>query len=96
MTLPISMVHDQWRLSRAHQRLHAGSRCWFPQIQASTPHCRRAPGSGRGPAFTTDLLVDLVHEWLATATPETVHAGKRPIEVVRARITDAGRLALAG
>jgi hypothetical protein len=31
-----------------------------------------------------------------TATPETVHAGKRPIEVVRVRITDAGRLALAG
>jgi hypothetical protein len=46
--------------------------------------------------FTTDLLVDLVHEGLATATPETVHAGKRPIEVVRVRITDAGRLALAG
>jgi hypothetical protein len=27
---------------------------------------------------------------------ETVHAGKRPIEIVRVRITDAGRLALAG
>jgi hypothetical protein len=46
--------------------------------------------------FTTDLLIDLVHTGLATATPETVHAGKRPIEVVRVRITDAGRLALAG
>jgi hypothetical protein len=46
--------------------------------------------------FTIDLLVDLVHEGLATATPETVHAGKRAIEVVRVRITDAGRLALAG
>jgi hypothetical protein len=46
--------------------------------------------------FTTDLLVDLVHEGLVTATPETVHAGKRPIEVVRVQITDAGRLALAG
>jgi hypothetical protein len=46
--------------------------------------------------FTNDLLVDLVHEGLATATPETVQAGKRPIEVVRVRITDAGRLALAG
>ena len=44
--------------------------------------------------FTTDLLG--VHAGLATATPETVHAGKRPIEVVRVRITDAGRLALAG
>jgi hypothetical protein len=28
--------------------------------------------------LTTDLLVDLVHEGLATATPETVHVGKRP------------------
>jgi hypothetical protein len=46
--------------------------------------------------LTTDLLVHLVQEGLATATPETVHAGKRPVEVVRVRITDAGRLALAG
>ena len=37
--------------------------------------------------FTTDLLG--VHAGLATATPQTVHAGKRPIEVVRVRITDA-------
>jgi hypothetical protein len=33
--------------------------------------------------FTTDLLFDLVQKGLATATPETVHAAKRPIEVVR-------------
>jgi hypothetical protein len=46
--------------------------------------------------FTIDLLVDLVREGLATATPETVHAGKRPIDVVRVRITDAGRQTLAG
>jgi hypothetical protein len=45
---------------------------------------------------STDLLVDLVHEGLPTATPETVHPGRRPIEVVRVRITDAGRLALDG
>jgi hypothetical protein len=46
--------------------------------------------------FTTEMLTVLVRDGLATATPETVHAGKRPIEVVRVRITDAGRLALAG
>jgi hypothetical protein len=46
--------------------------------------------------FTTEILTVLVRDGLATATPETVHAGKRPIEVVRVRITDAGRLALAG
>jgi hypothetical protein len=46
--------------------------------------------------FTIEMLDALVRNGLATATPETVHAGKRPIEVVRVQITDAGRLALAG
>jgi hypothetical protein len=46
--------------------------------------------------FTIEMLTVLVRDGLATATPETVHAGKRPIEVVRVQITDAGRLALAG
>ncbi|HXN67620.1 MAG TPA: hypothetical protein VN926_08190, partial [Bradyrhizobium sp.] len=46
--------------------------------------------------FTNAMLTVLVREGLATATPETVHAGKRPIEVVRGWITDARRLALAG
>jgi hypothetical protein len=45
--------------------------------------------------FTIEMLTVLVRDGLATATPETVHAGKRPIEVVRVRITDNGRLALA-
>jgi len=66
-----------------------------PEILAdSSLGCTEANLLAHG--FTTDLLVDLVHEGLATATPETVHAGKRPIKVVRVRITDAGRLALAG
>jgi hypothetical protein len=43
--------------------------------------------------ITTEMLTVLVRDGLATATPETVHAGKRPIEVVRVRITDSGRLA---
>jgi hypothetical protein len=46
--------------------------------------------------FTTEMLTVLVRDGLATATPETVHAGKRPIKVVRVPITDARRLALAG
>jgi hypothetical protein len=45
--------------------------------------------------FTTAMLTVLVRDGLATATPETVRAGKRPIRVVRVRITDAGRQALA-
>jgi hypothetical protein len=45
--------------------------------------------------FNDEVLTILVRDGLATAQPETVHAGKRPIKVVRVRITDAGRLALA-
>ena len=33
--------------------------------------------------FTIEMLIVLVRDGLATATPETVHAGRRPIEVVR-------------
>ena len=43
-----------------------------------------------------EMLTILVRDGSATAMPEPLHAGKRPIEVVRVRITDAGRLALAG
>jgi hypothetical protein len=41
--------------------------------------------------FATATLTVLVRDGLATATPETVRAGKRPIKVTRVRITDAGR-----
>jgi hypothetical protein len=46
--------------------------------------------------LTISTLARLILDGLATATPETVHAGRRPIQVVRVRITDVGRLALAG
>jgi hypothetical protein len=46
--------------------------------------------------FTIEMLIVLVRGGLATATPEIVHAGSRPIEVVRVGITEAGRQALDG
>jgi hypothetical protein len=46
--------------------------------------------------FTIAMLTVLVRDGLATATLETLRTGKRPIEVIRMRITDAGRQALAG
>ena len=46
--------------------------------------------------FTIEMLIVLVGDGLATATPQIVHAGRRPIEVVRVGITDAGRQALDG
>ena len=40
-------------------------------------------------------MVAVVKAGLATATPERVYAGGKPVEVTRVRITDAGRRALA-
>jgi hypothetical protein len=44
--------------------------------------------------FTNEMLGRTVIDGLATATPQIVHAGKRPLKVVRMRITAAGRQAL--
>jgi hypothetical protein len=41
-----------------------------------------------------DLLAGLVRDRLVTVTTETMWAKAQPIEVVRARISDAGRRAL--
>jgi len=46
--------------------------------------------------FRVELLVDLCIAGLATATPERTVAGGRRVEVVRLKITDAGRQALTG
>jgi hypothetical protein len=44
--------------------------------------------------FPLDLLVDLVHAGLASATPERVVGGGQHLEFARVRITEAGRKAL--
>jgi hypothetical protein len=44
--------------------------------------------------FTVELLVDLCIAELAIATPERMVAGGRAVEVVRMKITEAGRQAL--
>jgi hypothetical protein len=44
--------------------------------------------------FRLLTIARLVREGLATVTPERMRAGGAMIEVVRARITDAGRRAL--
>jgi hypothetical protein len=46
--------------------------------------------------FRVELLVDLCLAGLATAKPEHMRAGRRAMEVVRMKITDAGRQALTG
>jgi len=44
--------------------------------------------------FPLPLLVDLCIAGLAIATPERMVAGVRPVEVVRMKITEAGRKAI--
>jgi len=45
--------------------------------------------------FKRQILAGLVRTGLAAAEREVVNAGGRPVEVVRVRITDDGRKALA-
>jgi hypothetical protein len=49
----------------------------------------------RARGFTANILAHLVLVGFATAQPEINNAGGRRIEVIRMRITDAGRDALA-
>ena len=44
--------------------------------------------------FSPALIVDLIGDDLVTATTERVGGGKQTVEVVRLRITEAGRKAL--
>jgi hypothetical protein len=46
--------------------------------------------------FRVELLVDLCIAGLATAKPEQMRAGRRTMEVVRMKLTEAGRHALTG
>jgi hypothetical protein len=63
-------------------------------LVASRDGCTEAIMLAHG--FPVPLLVDLCVGGLAIATPERMVAGGRTVEVVRLKITDAGRRALAG
>jgi hypothetical protein len=62
-------------------------------LAASRNGCSEAVMLAHG--FRVEQLVELVRAGFAAATPERVRAGKRTMEVVRARITEKGRSALA-
>ena len=61
-------------------------------LAASPDGCTEALMLAHG--FTVELLVDLCIAELAIATPERMVAGGRAVEVVRMKITEAGRRAL--
>ncbi|MBV8422121.1 MAG: hypothetical protein JOZ26_19105 [Hyphomicrobiales bacterium] len=61
-------------------------------LEASIDGCTEAIMLAYG--FKTELLVELVNAGLATASIEGTVAGRRRVEVIRMRITAAGRRAL--
>ena len=81
-------------MSAGKSELSADRRRALRLLAGSSQGCTEAILLAHG--FTIEMLIVLVRDGLATATPETVHAGRRPIEVVRMGITDAGRQALDG
>ena len=62
-------------------------------LEASIDGCTEAIMLAYG--FKTELLVELVNAGLVTASIEGTVAGRRRVEVIRMRITAAGRRALS-
>ena len=81
-------------MSSRKSGLSADQRRALRLLGSSSHGCTEAILLAHG--FTIEMLIILVGDGLATATPEIVHAGRQPIEVVRVGITDAGRQALDG
>jgi hypothetical protein len=63
-------------------------------LLASSPHGATEALLVRAHGFDSDMIAGLVHGGLATAERETMKNGAKPVEVVRLRITAAGRTAI--
>jgi len=61
------------------------------ELLTSSPHGATEALLVRAHGFNSEMLAGLVRAGLATAEQETMKAGAKPVEVVRVRITDAGR-----
>ena len=64
------------------------------KLLASSPHGATEALLVRAHGFDSEMVADLVRAGLAVAKRETMSAGAKPVEVVRLRITDAGRKAV--
>ena len=62
-------------------------------LDASREGCTEAVMLAHG--FTVDMLIELVTARLSTTQTERMVAGGRRVEVIRFRITEAGRQALS-
>jgi hypothetical protein len=63
-------------------------------LLAGSPHGATEALLVRAHGFDRDMVAGLVRGGLATAECETMKAGANPVEVVRLRITAAGRKAI--
>ena len=64
------------------------------KLLAGSPHGVPEDLLALAHGFNSDMIAGLVRTGLATAQRETVRAGGQSVEVVRIRITEAGRQAL--
>jgi len=64
------------------------------ELLASSPHGATEALLVRAHGFNSDMIAGLVRAGFATAERETMKAGAKPVEVVRFRITAAGRGAI--
>ena len=64
------------------------------ELLASDPHGATEELLVLAHGFDSDMIAGLVRAKLATARREIVKAGGKTVEVVRIRITDAGRKAI--
>jgi hypothetical protein len=77
------------RLNPAHRRRAL-------ELLASSPHGATTKLLVVAHGFESDMIADLVRTGLATVDQEIVKAGGKTIEVVRVRITAAGRKMIDG
>jgi hypothetical protein len=64
------------------------------ELLALSPHGATEALLVHGYGFDSGMVAGLVRAGLATAERKTMKAGVKPIEIVRIRITDAGRQAI--
>ena len=64
------------------------------KLLGSSPHGATEALLVRAHGFDSDMVAGLVRAELATAERQTMKAGAKPVEVVRVRITAAGREAI--
>jgi hypothetical protein len=64
------------------------------KLLASSPHGATEALLVRAHGFDSDMVAGLARSGLATAGRETMSAGAKPVEVVRLKITAAGRRAI--